>query len=202
MRKCRPAFETVTQGGGERRVGHHRLVEAGGVGRAQDVQRVPGVAGARAVPGTHALTSSRASLGVGRVEYRRAEGSLRAGEQRLGGADRPAEDLGAVADGEIVDVAQGQDRTVNRRQLSEDVVGDHAVDLGIPWIVRGLREFLHGLRCPLGASPVVGEFVSRDPDQPGCRRFGVPVLPDGVHRGQEGLRRDVLGDPAGRRIGG
>ena len=111
-------------------------------------------------------------------------------------SDRATEDLGAFADGKVVDIAQREHSAVDRRQLPQRVVGDHAVEFGIPRVVPAIGDVLDRFRRTLGAPPVIGELVPRDPDQPRSRRVGVPVPTDGVHRRQEGFRGHVLRSPA------
>ena len=125
-------------------------------------------------------------------------------EQRLGGALRAAEARRHLADGEPVEVAQGERAPVLGRQVGQGPVGDQRVELDVPRVLAGLA-LVAGVRVDrlelallaLPAPPVVDELVPGDADQPRHGQVRHGLAPDRVDRGQERLGGQVLGDGRG-----
>ena len=121
-------------------------------------------------------------------------------QQRFGGVHGAADQLGALGHRAVVQVAQRQHRAVLLGQPGQHALGDDAVEFGVPVVEPGRP-------APAARPPArSNRSAAAGSGRPACgapRRSarapsigGGSVLPRGVHRRQERLRRQVLGRPA------
>ena len=118
------------------------------------------------VSGSWSVVHGVPPSGPGYCDLERAPGPH---QQGFGGVHRPADQLGTFGHRAVVQVAQRQHGAVLFGQPGQHALGDDAVEFGIP-VVRGLDRFGqlgHRHAEPVVApSVVVGQLVSRHPDQP------------------------------------
>jgi hypothetical protein len=99
----------------------------------------------------------------------------------------------------VVHVTQRQYRAVLFWESGQHALGDDAVQRSVPVVGRvdWFGKLGHRDAEPVVPAPVVvGELVARHPEQPRHGHRRRRVLAGGIHRRQEGFRRQVLGRSA------
>src|SRR5215469_303256 len=173
-------------------------------GRARARSRRARRRAAKAGSGSTGVTGSRsASNGSGIADLpslRRVRGAERRpgpDQQRLGGVHGTAEHAGHLGHRQVIHVPQRQRGPVVRAEPLQHVLGPQGIEPGVPRVVAvRIRRRGHGTQralLPGLPAPMVAQLVPGDADQPPRGQRRGRGGPHRIHRRQERLGGQVLG---------